>query len=93
MRDRRCSRAPGEPRLSDRCLGLDPRPVLKLVDHVAVSGQRQSRVVTELARHVYDARPSCRRSEAKLCRRSYGRACARLAACVARLNARRRHDW
>ena len=34
---------------------LDPRPVLELVDHVAVSGQRQSRIMTELASHVDDA--------------------------------------
>ena len=53
--DRKCGRAHGEPCVGDRYLGLNPRPVLKLVDHVAVAAQRQSRVVTELTRDVDDA--------------------------------------
>ena len=38
-------------------------------------------------------RPSYISSDAKLWRKSYGRACARPAASAERLNARRRHDW
>jgi len=55
VRDHRSSRADGEPGVRDRGLRLDPRAVLKLVDHVAVAGQCQACVVTELARDVDDA--------------------------------------
>jgi hypothetical protein len=34
------------------CLGVNLREVLELVDHVAVTDERQACVVAELARHV-----------------------------------------
>ena len=54
-RGRRPRRAHGEPRVLDRGLRLDPWPVVKLVNDVPVAGQRQPRVVTELARDEDDA--------------------------------------
>ena len=55
MHERTCGREHGEPRLSNRRSGLNPRSVLKLIDRVPSAGQRQACVVTELVRHVDDA--------------------------------------
>ena len=55
LHDHRSTRADSLPCVCDHGLRLDPRPVLELVDHVPVPGQRQARVVAKLARHRDDA--------------------------------------
>jgi len=42
-------------RLANRCLGLEPRGVVELVDDVAVAGEGETGVVPELARDIDDA--------------------------------------
>ena len=80
-------------RLGDRGEGVEVWRVLELVHHVAVGAERQPGVVAELAGDVDHRATLMEEQRGERCLRSYGRPCSIPAASIARVKARRRHDW
>ena len=83
----------GDSRLGNRHLRVEPRHVLELVHHVPVGAERESSVVAELAGDVDHRAPLVEQQRRERVPEVVRTTVASPAASIARLKARRRHDW